>query len=195
MTDAAGCATLATGTGTNPQDPYRQRERHRTDRQLHAGRSGDLPLEGAVHPGGGDANNLGSTHNGSCDDTDESVVVSQVPSAITTRQFVYPQDKATVTASAGLLSGNVRFTLHDSLADCTDRIDIKYDSGNLRDCQRGVAAEQDDGQHVVPHPGRYDPLVERELHVHEPGTAQQFERVHGDHGGHVRRQRRGQPIP
>ena len=45
---------------------------------------------------------------------------------------MYPQDKTTVTASGGgNLTGNVRFTLHDTLAECQTRADIKYDSGNL----------------------------------------------------------------
>ena len=30
-----------------------------------------------------------------------------------------------------VLSGNLRFTLHDTLAECQTRTDIKYDSGNL----------------------------------------------------------------
>ena len=71
-------------------------------------------------PATGDPNNLGSTHNGSCTDTDEDVVVSAVPTSITTRQFVFPQDKAVVSATAGGdMAGTLTFRLYDTLANCT----------------------------------------------------------------------------
>jgi hypothetical protein len=82
---------------------------------------------------GGDSPNTNASgeHNTTCQDTDEAVLVSQVPTSTTTRQFVFPQDKAVITATTGTLAGNLRFTLHDSLAECQSRSDIKYDSGNI----------------------------------------------------------------
>jgi hypothetical protein len=42
------------------------------------------------------------------------------PTTTTTRQFVYPQDKAKIAASTGgNLAGSVRFRLYDTLPDCT----------------------------------------------------------------------------
>ncbi len=47
------------------------------------------------------------------------MVVNQVPTGITTRQFVYPQDKAVITATGGgNLAGSVAFKLYDSAANC-----------------------------------------------------------------------------
>ena len=66
----------------------------------------------------GDPNNLGSVHNADCQDTSERVVVNQVPTSITTRQFVYPQDKAVITVSTGTLAGSVAFKLYDTAANC-----------------------------------------------------------------------------
>lgn len=129
------CSTLATGTGTNPQDVTVNQT---TDPKSYGpvGFTPDAP--GTYHwkaqyvPATGDPNNIGSTHNADCGDSDETVVVNQVPSSITTRQSVFPQDKAEITATGGgNLAGNLRFTLHDSLAECQNRTDIKYDSGNI----------------------------------------------------------------
>jgi hypothetical protein len=127
------CSTLATGTGTNPQD-YTPISGNGTYGPVSF--TPDAP--GTYHwkaqyvPATGDPNNLGSTHNALCNDSDETVVVNQVPTAITTRQSVLPQDKAVITATGGgNLAGNARFTLHDSLAECQARTDIKYDSGNI----------------------------------------------------------------
>jgi hypothetical protein len=61
---------------------------------------------------GNSPNTNSATHNGSCTDTSEDVTVNQAPTSITTRQFVYPQDKAVVTASAGgNVAGTVTFKL------------------------------------------------------------------------------------
>jgi hypothetical protein len=52
--------------------------------------------------------------------TTECFTVTTVATTTTTRQFVYPQDKAKITASAGgNLAGSVRFRLYDTLANCT----------------------------------------------------------------------------
>ena len=49
------------------------------------------------------------------------------PTTITTRQFVYPQDKAKIGASSGgNLAGEVKFELFDSQGDCAAGTDRKY---------------------------------------------------------------------
>jgi len=67
---------------------------------------------------GDSPNNNATTHNTACDDTDEDVVVSSVPSSMTTAQSWIPRDSATVSASAGgTMTGSVSFTLYAS-NDC-----------------------------------------------------------------------------
>jgi hypothetical protein len=82
---------------------------------------------------GDSPNTNGTSHNGDCQASAERVQVQQLQTAMTTRQYVYPQDKVriTVPSGGGNLDGHVRFTLHDSLAECQSRSDIKYDSGSL----------------------------------------------------------------
>jgi hypothetical protein len=70
---------------------------------------------------GGDLPNTTASaeHNTSCNDTLEDVTVQQVPTTLTTRQFVFPQDKAKIAASAGNLSGSIAFRLFDTASNCT----------------------------------------------------------------------------
>ena len=106
------CTTLATGTGTNPQNvPV----------------SGDGPY-GPVSftpdaPGtyhwvaiySGDApNTVGNSHNSLCNDPSESVIVRQIPTEIKTKQSWIPNDTATITATIGNLAagGTVSFSLY-----------------------------------------------------------------------------------
>ena len=108
------------GTGTNPQDVTTISGNGTYGPVSYTPASpGTYHWKAQYVPATGDPNNVGSTHNGLCTDTDEDVVVSQVPSSITTRQFVFPQDKAVVTASAGNLAGSVSFKLYDTSANCT----------------------------------------------------------------------------
>jgi hypothetical protein len=70
-------------------------------------------------PATGDPNNVGSTFNGDCSDTNETVVVTSVASSLTSQQSFIPNDKATVTAPAGgNLSGSVTFKVFES-SDCS----------------------------------------------------------------------------
>jgi hypothetical protein len=119
----ADCSTLATGVGTNPQTvnvtgpggdgtygPVSFTPDTAGTFHWVASYSGDLP------------NTLDVTHNATCNDTAEDVVVNQVQTTISTRQFVFPQDKATVVAPGGVggnLTGTLSFKLYDSSADCT----------------------------------------------------------------------------
>jgi hypothetical protein len=70
---------------------------------------------------GGDAPNTNASaeHNTLCNDANEDVTVQQVPTTLTTRQFVFPQDKARIAASAGDLNGSIVFRLFDTAAHCT----------------------------------------------------------------------------
>jgi hypothetical protein len=72
----------------------------------------------ATYSGDSPNTNGTSQHNATCNDGDESVEVSQVPTTLTTRQFVFPQDKAKITVTTGTLAGNVTFKLYDTLANC-----------------------------------------------------------------------------
>ena len=58
-------------------------------------------------------NNSATSHNSACDDGDEDVVVSTVPSSMTTAQTWVPNDSATISATAGgNLAGTVSFALY-----------------------------------------------------------------------------------
>ncbi|WES65111.1 hypothetical protein P0L94_03325 [Microbacter sp. GSS18] len=68
---------------------------------------------------GNSPNNNSTDHNTSCNDSNETVVVSTVPSTMTTAQSWVPNDTATVSASAGGdLAGSVTFKLFDN-STCT----------------------------------------------------------------------------
>jgi len=118
----ANCTDLATGTGTNPQT---------------VGVDGDKssPGYGPVSftpdaPGtyhwvasysGDSPNTNGVTDNAACDQAREDVVVQKVPTSINTAQWVYPNDKATVSTSdvtTGNVQGSVKFRLYDTLPNC-----------------------------------------------------------------------------
>jgi hypothetical protein len=64
-------------------------------------------------------NNNGTDHNTSCTDSAEDVVVTTVPSSLTSTQTWVPNDSVTVSATAGGdLAGTVSFALYPS-ADCS----------------------------------------------------------------------------
>jgi hypothetical protein len=68
---------------------------------------------------GDSPNNNGTSHNTTCNDTNEDVVVTSVPSSMTTAQNWIPNDSATVSATAGgALAGTVSFTLYGT-SNCT----------------------------------------------------------------------------
>ena len=66
--------------------------------------------------GGNNPNTLGKTHNDDCDQTAEDITVNQIPTLTTTRQFVFPQDKAKIDSNptGATLSGNVTFRLFEA---------------------------------------------------------------------------------
>jgi hypothetical protein len=68
-------------------------------------------------------NTDGATHNsGTCNVSAEEVVVTTVPSTMTTAQSWVPNDSATIKATAGgNLAGSASFTLYNS-SDCTGTI-------------------------------------------------------------------------
>jgi hypothetical protein len=86
-----------------------------------------------VYSGGG-----GYSPGSDSDITRECVQVVTVPTVTTTRQSVFPQDKAKIAAAAGgNLAGNVRFRLFNTAANCladdgtATATGLLYDSGNL----------------------------------------------------------------
>jgi hypothetical protein len=117
------CKEQATGTGTNPQTvnvsgdsppdygPVSFTPDAPGTYHWVATYSGDLPNTTASSAEANDA---------TCGkDANEDVTVEQVPTTTTTRQFVFPQDKAKIGASSGgNLAGSVTFRLFDTLAHC-----------------------------------------------------------------------------
>jgi len=68
---------------------------------------------------GDSPNTNGTTHNGDCLDTSEDVVVTSVPSSMTSAQSFIPNDSATISAPAGgALAGSVLFQVYES-TDCS----------------------------------------------------------------------------
>jgi len=65
---------------------------------------------------GSSPNTNGVTHNAACNDTNEDVTVTTVPSSMTTAQRWVPNDSATISAPAGSgnLAGSVSFALYAS---------------------------------------------------------------------------------
>ena len=115
----ADCTTPATGTGQNPQSvnvlgdgtygPVSFTPDAPGTYHWRATYSGDLP------------NTLGSSHNATCNDANETVVVQQIETDIKTRQSWFPNDTATVSAEgSGTLTagGKVLFELFTN-ATCT----------------------------------------------------------------------------
>ena len=112
------CTTLATGTGLNPQTrpvagdgtygPVSFTPDAPGTYHWFASYSGDLP------------NTVGNSHNSSCNDPNESVVVRQIPTEIKTKQNWIPNDTATITSTVGNLAagGSVAFSLYAN-ATCT----------------------------------------------------------------------------
>jgi hypothetical protein len=93
---SSAIAISATGTASSQFTPTAAGTYHWV-----ATYSGDLP------------NNNGTTHNATCSDSNETVVVNTVPSSMTTAQTWVPNDSATISATAGgNLAGTVSFSLH-----------------------------------------------------------------------------------
>ena len=115
----ADCSTQATGTGTNPQTV------DVTGNGTYGPVSFTPDAPGTYHwvaSYNGDSPNTGSaSHNSSCDDTAEDVVVRQIPTSVKTKQDWIPNDTATITSSAGNLvsGGSVRFRLYLNSATCS----------------------------------------------------------------------------
>lgn len=64
---------------------------------------------------GDSPNTNAKSHNTACTESLEDVVVNPAPTGITTRQSVFPQDKAKITATAGGdLAGSVTFKLYEA---------------------------------------------------------------------------------
>jgi hypothetical protein len=115
----ADCTTLATGTGTNPQSVTVSGNGTYGPVSFTPDAAGTYHWKATYTPATGDPNNVGSTFNGNCSDTNETVVVTSVPSSMTSAQSFIPNDSATISATAGgNLAGSVRFQAYES-ADCS----------------------------------------------------------------------------
>jgi hypothetical protein len=139
---STGCGTQTsnstTAGDTNPQDVNVSGNGTYGPVSYTPGAPGTYHWKAAYAPASGDPNNLGSTHNSACDDTDEDVVVNQVNTSVATRQWVYPNDKATISAPAGgNLAGSVQFKLYGAaggntaLANCQANGDTVGQGGLL----------------------------------------------------------------
>jgi hypothetical protein len=116
---AANCTTLASGTGTNPQSVTVSGNGTYGPVSFTPDAVGTYHWKATYTPATGDPNNVGSTFNGDCSDTNEEVVVTSVASSMTSQQSFIPNDKATVTAPAGgNLAGSVKFEVFES-SDCS----------------------------------------------------------------------------
>jgi len=116
----ADCSTLATGTGSNPQDVTVSGNATYGPVSFTPDAPGTYHWKAQYIPAVGDSNNIGSTHNAACDDTDETVIVRTIPTEIKTRQSWFPNDTATIASTIGNLAGGgtVVFDLYDN-ATCT----------------------------------------------------------------------------
>lgn len=119
----AGCTATPTGTGTNPQSlPVDGNAGNATYGPVSftPNVSGTYAWK-ATYSNPQAVNNTGTvSHNGNCTDTDENVVVEQIPTAISTAPFGYPQDTASISSTSGNLptGGTVVFKLFSSLSSC-----------------------------------------------------------------------------
>jgi hypothetical protein len=125
------CTTVATGTGTNPQDvtvsgdatygPVSFTPDAPGDYHWVASYSGDSP------------NTLGTDHNTACDDADEDVTVRQVPTSISSTQKALLQDSASIASTdAGVplpAGGTVLFELFGPTAGATALQNCQADNG------------------------------------------------------------------
>ena len=114
----ADCTTLATGTAGPLSFPVSGNGTY-GPASFTPDAVGTYHWKATYTPAVGDPNNLGSTFNGNCSDTNETVVVKAVPSSIRTEQSFIPNDRAIVSApEGGALAGSVSFAVFES-SDCS----------------------------------------------------------------------------
>ncbi len=115
------CSTVATGTGgTNPQSVTVNGDGTYGPVSFTPDAPGTYHWKASYN--GDSPNTLGSSHNGSCDDPKEDVVVRQIPTAISTAQRAIPNDSATISSTVAgnnlPATGTVVFSLYNNLANC-----------------------------------------------------------------------------
>jgi hypothetical protein len=113
------CVTLATGTGTNPQDVAVSGDDTYGPVSFTPDSAGDFHWQASYT---GDAPNTESaSHNGDCSDTNEDVTVLQLPTSMDTEQSFVPNDAATITVASGGgdLAGTVTFQLFVNDETCS----------------------------------------------------------------------------
>jgi hypothetical protein len=113
------CTTKATGTGTNPQSVTVDGDGTYGPVSFTPDAVGTYHWTATYTPATGDPNNVGSTFNGDCSDSNETVVVTSVKSSMTSAQSFIPNDSASISAPAGgNLAGSVKFEVFES-SDCS----------------------------------------------------------------------------
>jgi hypothetical protein len=113
------CTTKATGTGTNPQSVTVDGDGTYGPVSFTPDAVGTYHWTATYTPATGDPNNVGSTFNGDCSDSNETVVVTSAKSSMTSAQSFIPNDSATISAPAGgNLAGSVKFEVFES-SDCS----------------------------------------------------------------------------
>jgi hypothetical protein len=136
VSPATGCGANATGTGTNPQSVDVDTA---TGNKLYGpvsftpGTPGHFHWTASLQYVDASNNNLAVNNNlpqsddTSCDQSREAVIVQQITPVLSTKQFVYPQDKAKITCSpasdcsstgTGNLAGTATFKLYNTAANC-----------------------------------------------------------------------------
>lgn len=114
------CSTVASGTGTNPQDVTVSGDDTYGPVSFTPDAAGDFAWKATY--GGDSPNTNGASHNDACDDPNEAVTVLQLQPDMDTAQSFVPNDAATVTVASGAggdLAGTVEFALFVDDADCS----------------------------------------------------------------------------
>ena len=120
----SGCGSQTSGgTGTNPQTVNVDST---VGNKVYGpvsytpGTPGTYHWQGTISNSSSVNNSLPVTDNAACNESNEDVTVEQETTATTTRQFVYPDDKALIKSekTGATLGGEVTFRLFDSEADC-----------------------------------------------------------------------------
>jgi hypothetical protein len=113
------CITPATGTGTNPQSVTVTGDNTYGPVSFTPDSVGTYHWIATYTPAATDPNNVGSTFNGDCSQSSETVKVTSVNTSMTSAQSFIPNDSASVSAPlGGPLSGMVTFKLFES-SDCS----------------------------------------------------------------------------
>jgi hypothetical protein len=139
------CTTLATGTGTNPQDftPISGDGTYGPV-SFTPDAVGTYHWQAVYTPAASDPNNNGSSHNAACGDSEETVIVTGTASLSTAQDWL-PNDTATLTGDTNL-TGTLTFQLYTG-NNCGDTsgeaIDGQFYSVDVDDAASGSTFSTD----------------------------------------------------